>query len=363
MLIWLLYLTCAAAACYQAIALVAVLRQLARRDRSSAGFLPTVSILKPVHGCDQWFEQAARSHANLDYPAYELLFAAPSAADPSAAAALAIPGARLYVRTLETPNPKVASLIELARHATGEVLVVNDADIRVRADYLRRIVAPLADPGAGLVTCLYRPVPSGLPAAWESLGIATDFAPSTLVAPLAGINEFGFGSTLCFRAADLRKAGGFEAIADYLADDYQLAARLTRGLGKRAVLSRFVVDTGLHYACWRDMWRHQIRWARTIRVSRKEYLGLPVTHAGLWALVAALAGHFQIAAALLGLRILMGFTAGVLLLRARAAWALVLIPLWDLFAFAVWVAALGGNTIEWRGRRLRLSPDGRLSPR
>ncbi|MCC6363425.1 MAG: glycosyltransferase [Bryobacterales bacterium] len=362
MWIWLLYLVCAIAAGYQLTAFLAVLRHLFSRE-PRAGSLPSVSILKPVHGRDPFFELAIGSHTRIDYPNYEVLFAVNSPNDPAIPAVRALPGVSLYVSPHNPPNAKVGNLMELVRHARGEVYVVNDGDIHVPPDYLRRVTAPLSDPRIGLVTCLYRPVPLGLPAAWEALGIATEFAPSTLVAPLVGINEFGLGSTLCFRAADLEAAGGFAPIADYLADDYQLARRLTRGLGKRACLSKLVVDTGIGYPSWRAVWRHQVRWARTIRVSRAEYAGLPVTHAGLWALIAALAGLWPLAMTLAALRILTGFTAGFLLLRSPIAAALPLIPLWDLWAFAVWMAGLRGSEIVWRGHIMRLSPDGKLSPR
>lgn len=363
---WVLCSICAVAAAYQLVALTAVLRQLLRRDPQTRVW-PPVSVLKPVQGNDPRFEEAIATHTRLDYPDYEILFGAGSEREPAMTPVRELlkrsPGKKikLVVSREKAPNPKVAVLMELARHAKGTVWVVNDGDISVPPDYLRRIVAALEPPGAGLVTCLYRPVPSGLPAFWESIGIATDFAPSTLVAPLIGINEFGLGSTLCFRAADLERAGGFKAIRQFLADDYQLARRLTRGLRKRAVMARVVVDSALRYETWADLWRHQVRWARTVRVSRGDgYLGLPVTHAGLWAAVALGAGEPVIAAGLSLIRMLTGVTAGFVLLRCRAALALPLLPLWDLWAFFVWIAGLGGSAIVWRGRRMKLRRDGRL---
>ncbi len=365
-MIWALYGICAAAAAYQLAALAAVLRHLFRRDPEGRSW-PLVSVLKPVQGSDPHFEEAIATHARLDYPDFEILFGAASEHEPAMKAVRELVRQskgikiKIVVGREKAPNPKVAVLMELARHAKGSVWVVNDGDITVSPDYLRKIVTALETPGVGLVTCLYRPVPSGWPAFWEAIGIATDFAPSTLVAPLVGISEFGLGSTLCFRAADLERAGGFKAIRAFLADDYQLARRLTLGLGKRAVMARVVVDSAIRYEMWADVWRHQMRWARTLRVCRGGgYLGLPVTHAGLWAAVAFGAGEPALAAGLCLLRILSGVTAGFLLLRCRAALALPLLPLWDLWAFCVWMAGLGGSAIVWRGRRMRLGRDGRL---
>ena len=194
---------------------------------------------------------------------------------------------------------------------------MNDADIRVEPDYLARVTAPLADPRVGLVTCLYRPQGSTFAARFEGLGVSTEFAPSTLVARLVGVDAgFAMGSTLAFRRADLDRIGGFEAIRDYLADDYQLGARL-HGLGLKCVLSDVIVDTHLS-GSWADVWRHQVRWARTIRVSRfSGYLGLPVTFATAWAAVAAGLGMWGLAAAILAVRMIMALEAGWFVVRSR----------------------------------------------
>ena len=124
--------------------------------------------------------------------------------------------------------------MELSAHARFPLRVVNDSDIKVGPDYLATVTVPLADPAIGLVTCPYRVKPHNLASAWEALGITTDFMPSALVAQTLGVREFGFGSTLAYRAADLEAVGGFAAIADFIADDYQLAKRIT-SLGKRTV--------------------------------------------------------------------------------------------------------------------------------
>jgi len=218
----------------------------------------------------------------------------------------------------------------------------------------------LSDPQVGLVTCLYRAQGDTPAARFEALGVSTEFAPSTLVARLVGVDEFALGSTLAFRRADLERIGGFEAIADYLADDYQLGHRL-HALGLKCVLSELVVETRLG-GNWGDVWRHQIRWARTIRVSKFfGYVGLPVTYATLWAVVAAAAGRWEIAGALLALRMIMAISSGWFVLRSRDVLKLwFLIPIRDLFGVAVWCVALFGNTVVWRGRRLRLDREGRI---
>lgn len=349
----------AIAAAYQVFAIVACLRFRSGPGLPSRDSHGAVSILKPVQGMDSALRAAIESHSNLQGD-YELLCGVRSLNDPAVALLREFPRARVIECATKTPNGKVGVLADLVRAARFSVLVVNDADIRVSPDYLASVTAPLADPGVGLVTCLYRPEGSTFAARFEGLGVSTDFAPSTLVARLVGVDEFAMGSTLAFRRADLERIGGFEAIADYLADDYQLGRRLHQ-LGLKCVLSESMVTTHLG-GTWSDMWRHQLRWARTIRVSKfSGYLGLPVTFATFWAVVAAACGSWRIAAALLAVRMLMAMEAGWLVTRSRDVLRLwFLIPARDLFAVAVWACGLFGHTVIWRGRRLRLDGEGRI---
>lgn len=363
---WLVAVAAAVALGYQITAILATLRHRRRRDPEARGRPPAVSILKPVRGLDPAFREAIRSHAQQDYPQFEILF---GVADLKDAAVEEIRGLarefpQVAIRLIEcktaAPNGKVGVLADLAAAARFDVLLVNDSDIHVPAGYLHRVTAPLEDPGVGLVTCLYRASAGALPGIWEALGIATDFAPSTLVAPFVGVNEFGLGSTLVFRKADLERIGGFAAIAEYIADDYQLAKRIT-GLGLRVHLSQVVVETALQGDTWSGVWSHQLRWHRTIRVSRGAYFGLPVTHASLWAVVAAGTGEFAWAGALLAARMTMALAAGWGVLRSPLAVKYAaLIPFRDLWGTAVWAAGAFGDTVRWRDRAMRLSPDGRI---
>lgn len=366
---WFLAAAVAITCAYQGIATLAALRQWRRRAPPLPDWAPGLSVLKPVRGVDPQFAEAIRSHASQEYPGeVEILFGVADPQDPAIAVieamAAEFPGRAIRVirSTTTMPNAKVGVLIDLAREARYDLLLVNDGDILVPPGYLREVTAPLlAEASLGLVTCLYRARGESLAARWEALGIAVDFMPSVLVAPLVGVKEFGLGATLVFRREELAAIGGFAAIGPYLADDYLLAKKIT-GLGKPAQLSRVVVDTALGAGTWGDVWRHQVRWARTIRASRGDgYAGLPVTQAGVWALLALLAGMPGWAAAAVAARWLSAYTGGALALdhdlARRAFW---LAPLWDLWAFGVWLAGLGGRTVEWRGRRLTLGPDGRI---
>ena len=363
----MILLLTAAACAYQMLAVVACLMFLrsakAGKHAHAAGhggdvLIAPVSILKPVRGLDPAFADAIRTHSVLAGE-YEFLCGVRDD-DPAIALLKELPGVTLVpVRTIK-PNRKVGALIDLAAAAKYPILIVNDSDIRVEPDYLQRVTAPLADQNVGLVTCLYRPIGKTFAARFEGMGVTTDFAPSTLVARLLGVNEFGMGSTLAFRRADLERIGGFASIADYLADDYQLGRHI-HALGLKCVLSDVIVETNMG-GNWREVWAHQLRWARTIRVTKfGGYLGLPITNATLWALIAALAGHGRMALACMATRYLMALVSGWVVMRSADFLRLfLLLPARDLFGFAVWLAALAGKTVEWRGLRLRLDSHGRI---
>jgi ceramide glucosyltransferase len=362
-----------ASAAYWLLAIVAAIRwsrQFHHPSRFPASHpAPPVSILKPVHGRDPHFYEAIRSHALQNYPQYEILFGVGRADDPAAddirrlIAEFPQRHIRLIVTSTKMPNAKVGVLADLAAQARYPLLLINDSDILVEPDYLRQVTALLNDPGAGLVTCLYRAQSDNLPGRWEALGVATEFAPSVLVARMLGSVEFALGSTMLVRAEDLRHIGGFAAIGDYLADDYQLGRRI-RGLGLRVVFAPAVVETHLGGSSWGDVWRHQLRWSRGIRVSRPGgYYGYLITHATFWSLVAMAAGAWPAGVAALAIRLLAGVCVGWGVLSdpaslRRAGW----IPFRDLWGFAIWVCGLWGSTVEWRGARIRLSPQGIISP-
>jgi ceramide glucosyltransferase len=246
--------------------------------------------------------------------------------------------------------------------ARYDLLIVNDSDIRVEADYLRRVTEPLADLRVGMVTCLYRGVASATPGSrLEALGISTDFCSSVLAAhQLEGGIRFGLGSTLAFRRSELEKIGGFSSFVDYLADDYELGKRIA-ALALTVKLSEVVVETYLPAYTLPEFFAHQLRWARGVRDARAGgYLGLVFTFGMLWALLAVVAngGAFWSWSALvvtLLLRFAVALTVGRNVLKDRQVLKyLWLIPLRDLIAAAVWLVSLVGDTVTWRGDRFQL---------
>lgn len=350
--------------------LAAILAAVSFHPRRRSDFTPPASILKPIRGLDPQFYACLRSHAAQDYPEFEILFAVRDPNDPAAADVRRLtaefPRRRieLFVTDVDLgPNEKVNSLERLRRECRHDVLVIDDSDILVGPDYLRRVVAPLSDPGVGLVTCLYRGVPGGgLPSLLEALWIATDFQPSVLVARMLGI-RFALGATMAVRRQQLDEVGGFAALAEFLADDYQLGKRLG-DRGYEIAVSDTVVETMLPRQNWRTAWRHRLRWARTLRVCRPAgYAGMLVTFAipiSAAALVVAPSTWPGVAVCLV-FRLGAALAVGLARLRdpvvLRYFW---LMPLTDLLTFALWLGSFLRRQIDWRAARFQLDQDGRI---
>ena len=348
-------------------------KQLAQPRLSDTHF-PPVSILKPLKGVDPEMWESFCSHCEQQYPHYQLIFGVSDADDPAIALVRQLqaryPNLPMELMVCERAlgtNIKVSNLVQMLSASRHEVLVVNDSDIRVPPDYLRRVIASLADPSIGLVTCLYRAVAGPtLGSHLEALSLSTDFAPGVLSARFLekGLH-FGLGSTLAFRRTDLQSIGGFEALLDYLADDYELGRRIASS-GKKIELSPAVVQTFLPAYTLRQFFRHQLRWSRTIRGARRSgYLGLLFTFGLPWALATLLAaGGAAWAWSLLVLTLVARLgvalvTAVVVLDDRQALRNILLLPLRDLIAPFLWFAGLLGNRIHWRGDNFDLK-DGRL---
>ena len=339
-----------------------------RRNRLAAAqpahSLPPISILKPLKGIDPQIWEAFCSHCEQDYPEYQLIFGVSDPDDPAAALVRKLqekyPNREIDLlvcpRDLGT-NRKLSTLAQMLPAARHEILLINDSDIRVAPDYLRRVITPLRDDACGMVTCLYRGIASStLGSRLEALGIGTDFVPGVLSARLIerGIH-FGLGSTLALRRSELQAIGGFEAMLDYLADDYEIGHRISE-LGKRVELSEVVVDTFLPAYSLRQFVDHQLRWARSVRGSRGwGYSGLLLTYGLPWSLLTVLAARgaawsWSLLAVTLAARIAVGLAAAVLVLGdTQAVRALFLLPLRDVIALIIWTMGLIGNRIYWRG--------------
>lgn len=328
------------------------------------------SILKPLHGAEPRLYENLSSFCMQTHPAYQLVFGVRDPDDPAIAVVERLREAfpQRAIELVVDPrvhgaNFKVSNLMNMLPHARHDLLVLADADIQVAPDYLTRVTAPLADPGVGIVTCLYYGIPG--PSLWSRLGrlfIDDWFAPSVKLSHAFGSTRFAFGSTIALRRDALAAIGGFEALRDRLADDFWLG-ELTRRAGLRTVLSEVVVGTDVGESHLKDLWSHELRWLRTIRsiapagfaltfvcfTSPLLLLGLLLAPGPISAGLAALGG---------AARVLLHFLQRRISDQAFAWHEVLLIPLRDVVLLMEWATALAGWQVKWRGQVLHARGDG-----
>ncbi|NMG07223.1 bacteriohopanetetrol glucosamine biosynthesis glycosyltransferase HpnI [Brasilonema sp. UFV-L1] len=370
---FLLLILCMSAVLYYSYGIYAGMSAAFYHPHVELNFQQPVTILKPLCGLDDEAYENLASFCRQQYPNYQIIF---SVRDPLDCSILVVkqiihdfPELDIQLVVCEETigtNPKVSNLANAVTKAKYEILVIADSDIRVGIDYLQRVIQPLQDPNVGVVTCLYRSLAKGWATILEAVGIATDFHPGVLVSnQIEGI-KFALGSTIVIRKQVLDKIGGFKAIADYLADDFQLGY-LPAQAGYKVILSNYIVEHVLASSTITDSIQRQIRWARCIRVSRFwGYLGLIFTYGTVTSLLFLIAtGGSTIGCVVLAItwvmRLVMGWVVGVRYLQDACVqkffW---IVPLRDLIGFVIWCCGLFGNTIEWRGRRLKLTKGGKL---
>ncbi|MDI3259111.1 MAG: bacteriohopanetetrol glucosamine biosynthesis glycosyltransferase HpnI [Sinobacteraceae bacterium] len=356
-----------AATAYCGLALAAVLRARRRRLETPPAALAPVSVLKPLCGAEPRLYENLRSVCEQDHPQFQIVCGVREADDPAGAVVerLQREFPQLDLVLVRDPrvhgaNPKVSNLINLLPAARYDHLVIADADVAVPRDYLRRVCAPLAEAGVGVVTCLYRGHAVG--GFWSRLGVQFIddwFAPSVWIAHAFGSVRFGFGATLALRRQTLEAIGGFEALRDELADDWWLAERARR-LGLRTVLSDLVVSTDVTERRAAEWWAHELRWLRTIRsLAPLGYCFLFVSCTTPVALAGALLARSPLAAgwagAALALRLVLHWTQSAprpWRERWAGAWS---VPLRDALLLATWAAGCFGKAVHWRGQRMQLA--------
>lgn len=352
-----------------------------RRQRTAADprVFPPVSVLKPVHGMEPHLEENLESFFRQDYAHFEIVFGARRDDDPALEVVQRLcqrhPGVPVRIVLAgepEHPNAKVCALEKMLPECAHPYLVISDSDVRVAPGYLRQVVQPLLDERVGLVTCLYRGVPSGgLWSRLEALGMSVEMASGVLTANLMEGMRFALGPTMALRKDRLAEVGGFEGLADYCADDYVLGQRV-HAAGHEVVLSDHIID---HYSLNRSLagsLAHQVRWMKSTRYSRpRGHLGTGLTFAmpfGILGLVAGVVlGHplwgLAVLGAALANRMLQALAVGWGVVRdpesARFFW---LYPARDLLGFFLWCLSFTDSTIVWRGERYLLRVEGRMVP-
>ena len=348
------------------------------RRVTDLSFAPAITLLKPLKGCDATTVESLQSWFNQNYTGQiQILFGVADAGDPVCKIVRELieknPGhdAQLVI-CAESPgaNGKVSTLIQLERLVKHPLILVSDADVRVPPDFLVNLAAPLRDPKNGLVNSFYRLAnPATTAMRCEAVAINADFWNQVLQAASLKPLNFALGAAMLTRRKLLEEIGGFAALADCLADDYQLGHRIAQH-GHGIALCPVVVECWDAPMNWRDVWKHQLRWARTIRVCQPvPYFFSILSNATLWPLLWLITSLVWsktlyaplIAAACLLIRIVLAQNLQRRFMQSRdhiaPPW---LVPVKDLHQAAAWAGAFLGNTVEWRGQKMRLRRDGTL---
>ncbi|TLY21135.1 MAG: glycosyltransferase [Nitrospirae bacterium] len=377
---WICVIPVIVGSVYVVVCLLCVVRYRSLKARSSptpGREWPPVTILKPVHGLEKDLAKNLRSACLQDYPNYQVVFAVQDEKDP------AIPLLRSLEREFGPQrvsvaiephqvgtNGKINNLIGGLIHARHEILVISDSDVYLKPDYLKAIVAPLADPDVGFVCTYFMAISAE---SWfekmELLTMNAGFFPDTVFAYVTGTAKFCIGSSVALRRSTLNEIGGLESLADYLAEDYEMGRRIWER-GKKMAVAPYVVETVVDLKTPSQWWNHQLYWDQNSCVVRPGALIStlvirPVPFALLFA-VARLADPLglTVLGGALALRLL---TTGVILgwgLGDREGLkSLMLLPFRDLAAVVSLLAAFMKPTTIWRDKEFVLTRDGRIVAR
>jgi ceramide glucosyltransferase len=332
--------------------------------------------LKPVCGLEKNQKINLRSACLQDYPEFQVVFSVQDPSDPAVPLLHEIQQeyperVSVVVENNQVgPNGKINNLLGALPQARHDLLVISDSDVRLEPDYLKNIIAPLADPRVGFVCTLYKATSADR---WyekmELLTLNADFIPSVIFAYVSRAAKFCLGSSVAFRRGSLKEMGGLEALADYLAEDYEMGRRLWVS-GKRMVLVPYFVDIVVDLRDLSQWWDHQVCWDQKTRAAQP---------AGFFASILTRSVPFALllAASRLGDGLGLSILGGVFGLRLATAagimgWgfrdreglkSLALLPLRDIAALVSWVLAFTKKTVIWRGSKLILTREGRLARR
>jgi len=367
---WTLLAMSGAGCLYLALATLALARHM-RGARPAALSDAAVTILKPLYGAEPRLYDNLASFLRQDHDGpMQLLCGVHGPDDPAVAVVERLrrdhPAARIDL-VIDTArhgaNAKVGNLINMTAAIAHPVVVLSDSDIAVAPDYLARVLAALAQPGTGAVTCLY--AGRGDAGFWSRMGAAQinySYLPNLVFSATAGLVRPCMGSTIALTRDTLDRIGGFAAFADILADDYAIGDAVAR-LGLTVALPPMLVTHGCTDASARALARHELRWGATVRaVAPAGYAGSVVTYplplACLGAIIHPLAGAGLIVASLL-LRAVMKRTIDRITgARPLPVW---LLPLRDGTGFLIFLASLFIRRVDWRGARLTMTEKGRIT--
>lgn len=379
-LAWVFLVPTLGGSIYALLCLIAVARFRMRRQRPAAhrfASWPAVTVLKPVCGLEKNQRKNLRSACIQDYPEFQVVFSVQELGDPTIPLLKELQrefGAERVTVAIENcragSNGKINNMIGGLRHARHDILVISDSDVCLKPDYLKTIVAPLADPNVGCVCTLYK---AACADAWfekmELLTLNADFMANVVFAHVTGASKFCLGASAALRRSTLAEIGGLESLADYLVEDYEMGRRIWSS-GKKIAIVPYLVNTIVDLKTPAQWWEHQVYWDQNTRAARPwAFFATAVIRSTPFAFLYALVRLCD--------PVGLGVLAGALVLRMATA-ALILgwgfgdregvkciglLPARDVLSLASWFLAFAKRTTVWRGSQFTLTRDGRLVAR
>jgi ceramide glucosyltransferase len=358
-----------------------------RREQSAAmEFLPSISVLKPLHGTEPGMERNLESFFEQDYPDFELLFCARFESDEGLQLARRVgeryPQVQARYETCGEPipkfhNAKVFSLAKLNSVAKNDLFVTSDADVRVVPDYLRRMVQTLKDPHVGLASCVYLGTTEGaepgrgpgFASQLDAVGKSVEMTSGVLVAVMIeGSAKFALGATMAVRRKSFEDVGGFNELGQFYADDFVLGNRLA-AQGTGVLLATYIIRLMVQDSPFWLSFRNQLRWMQSTRRSRPwGHLGTGLTFAmpyGLLGLLwGLLSGHPWLGLLWLGAMVVNRWLQAAAILTVLGdpdrVYNALIYPLRDVLGFLLWVGSYGGENFYYRGKIYKLKEGGRV---
>ena len=338
---------------------------------------PPVTILKPVCGLEKNLRANLRSACIQNYPEFQVVFSVQETDDPAIPllreiqkefgpekVAVAIDGGQT------APNGKIRNLLGGLPYARYDILVISDSDVILKPDYLKAIIAPLADPQVGCACTLYKA--TGAHTWYEKMELLTlnaDFMTNVIFAHVTGASKFCLGASTALRRPSLKEIGGLEALSDYLVEDHEMGRRFWIA-GKKIAIVPYFIETIVDLKTPGQWWNHQVYWDQNTRSAQPiGFFGTIVVRSVPFALIfAALRlGDPLGLAVLLAAVFLRLATTGVILgwgfRDQEGLRSLALLPLRDISALGSWLLAFTKRTVIWRNTEFILTRHGRMAPR
>lgn len=332
-----------------------------------------ISVLKPLRGIENGIDTNIETFFRLDYPEFELLFSVADPADPACdvirALMLKYPNvsAQLIVGHVEVgPNPKVNNMITSYENAKHDWVLISDSNVRVAPDYLK-VLAAHVEPGVGMVTAFVGGRnPEGIGGHLEAVFLNTFYARWTCLLELLDRPPV-VGKSMLFQRSVAKRFGGIRALARYLAEDF-MAGEAMRLLNLRVVLARDPIDQHIGKISFDAFWSRHVRWGRIRKMQAPAVFLLEPLFGSI---ASGLLGAWAFSNCL-------NVAPSVFLFLHLAVWSVCDLAImknveprlsmqtpvaWflrEFLAFPLWLHIASGNTINWRGNRLKIQRGGTL---